>query len=314
MNRNTKLIAAVCIALGGTSVAMAAPDECATKATQLKTQVETANLADSDRAKLEDSLAEAQSADVARCQQIVDRVSRDLSVGSKTGVVNSDSSGDKTGSSSKPAAEGDQTSSTPSAITPDYEKGQLPATKTLPKREGEATSPTDETAATTPAEGDSTAEQSTSGDQTASGDQTPSDTSAPTMSDEEAAARAGGARMSSAGGDEQKPDEAGAKALKSMTTSEIVNKPVKATNGKKVGDIDSVVMDRTPRGHGFAVVGVGGLFGLGEKKVVVDLDKLELTADGSIEAQVTDERELKGYTQYSEAHYQVYQGALSRLM
>ena len=38
------------------------------------------------------------------------------------------------------------------------------------------------------------------------------------------------------------------------------------------------------------------------------------TADGSIEAPVTDEDELKGYTQYTEAHYQMYQGDLSRLM
>jgi len=312
MNCNTKLITAVCIALGGTSVAMAAPEECATKATQLKVQVEAASLADSDRAKLESSLSEAQSADVTRCQQIVDRISRDLSAGSKTGIVNPDtgseySSHAGTGSSSTPATQGDQTSSTtPEAITPDYERGQLPATQTLPRRQ--ANSP-DETSATTQDQ-EPTAQPSMSGDETSSNDTSATD--APS-SDAEVVALAGGARMSSAT-DEEKPDAATSSALASMTSSQIVNKPVKAANGKKVGDIDAVVIDRTPKGHGYVVVGVGGIFGLGEKKVVVDLDKLELTADGSIAAPVTDERELKGYTLYSEAHYQKYQGDLSRLM
>jgi len=315
MECNTKLITAVCIALGSTSVAMAAPEECATKATQLKVQVEAAKLADSDRAKLESSLSEAQSADVTRCQQIVDRISRDLSAGSKTGIVNPDtgseySSRPETGSSSTPATQGDPTSSTtPAAITPDYEKGQLPATQPLPKRQDAATKSADDTSATTQDEDEATAQPSMSGDATSS-DTSATDTSS---SDSEVVARAGGARMSSAT-DEEKPDAAAPSVLASMTTSEIVNKPVKATNGKKVGDIQAVVIDRTPKGHGYAVVGVGGIFGLGEKKVVVDLEKLELTADGSIEAQVTDEAELKGYTLYSEAHYQMYQGDLSRLM
>jgi sporulation protein YlmC with PRC-barrel domain len=160
--------------------------------------------------------------------------------------------------------------------------------------------------------------------QTMSGTETPSDVSGGASTDttgstddtraDEAAAAAGGARMSSTDADQAKPSGTASSGLASMTAKELVDKPVKATNGKEIGEIDSVVIDRTPEGHGFAVVSVGGLMGIGEKKVVVDLDKLQLTADGSIQAQVADEKEIKGYTQYNEAHYQEYQGELSRLM
>jgi|SoiMethySBSTD1v2_1073268.scaffolds.fasta_scaffold342949_3 sporulation protein YlmC with PRC-barrel domain len=332
MKRNTILMTAVWIALGSAGAASAqTSEECTTQATQLKAQIEASTLADSDRAKLENSLSEAQTADVARCQQIVSRVSRDLTAGAKAGIVNPDTGSDYSSTkSSKPASEPskqpsttDQTSATsPKAEQPDYEEGHAAAAESLPTSPGAADTTTDPASTTMQDEGYSSAQQ------TIPGSETPSDTSGGASTDttgsteeitsDEAAAAAGGARMSSdeaqQTAEQATPSGTASSALASMTTKDLVDKPVKATNGKEVGEIDSVVIDRTPEGHGFAVVSVGGLLGLGETKVVVDLDKLQLTADGSIQAQVADEDEIKGYTRYNEAHYQQYQGDLSRLM
>jgi hypothetical protein len=329
MKRNPILMTAVWIALGGAGIASAqTTEQCATQATQLKAQIEASNLADSDRAKLENSLSEAQTADIARCQQIVSRVSRDLTAGSKAGVVNPEtgsdysSSGESAPSSEPrqpPAATGDQTSATsPRAEQPDYQEGHAAAAESLPAHPGSEDTATDPASTTMQDEGYASPQQTMAGNEApsdvsggASTDTTGSTDEA--LSDDAAAAAAGGARMSS---DEQqaKPSGTASSALASMTAKDIVDKPVKAANGKEVGEIDSVVIDRTPEGHGFAVVSVGGLMGIGETKVVVDLEKLQLTADGSLQAQVADEEEIKGYTRYNEAHYQEYQGDLSRLM
>jgi len=329
MKRNTLLMTAVWIALGGAGVASAQTSEdCATQATQLKAQIEASNLADSDRAKLESSLSEAQSADMARCEQIVSRVSRDLTAGSKAGIVNPETGSDYSSSQeSKPSsaepkqpssATGDQTSATsPTAEQPDYQEGHAAAAESLPARPGADDTATDPASTTMQDEGYASPQQ------TMSGTETPSDTSGGVSTDttgssaetaDATVAAAGGARMSSDEAKQTQPSGTASSALASMTTKDLVDKPVKATNGKEVGEIESVVIDRTPEGHGFAVVSVGGVLGLGETKVVVDLDKLQLTADGSIQAQVADEDEIKGYTRYNEAHYQQYQGDLSRLM
>src|SRR6185295_16539168 len=79
MKRNLMLMTAVALALGTAGVRAAQDaDECAQNATQLKMQIEQSNLADPDRAKLESSLSEAQSTDLARCDEIVARVKREL--------------------------------------------------------------------------------------------------------------------------------------------------------------------------------------------------------------------------------------------
>src|SRR5262245_9895191 len=79
MKRNLILMTAVALALGSAG-AYAAQDveECAQNALQLKMQIEQSNLADPDRAKLESSLSEAQATDLARCEQIVARVKREI--------------------------------------------------------------------------------------------------------------------------------------------------------------------------------------------------------------------------------------------
>jgi hypothetical protein len=79
MKRNVMLMTAVALALGSAG-AWAAQNvaECTQDALQVKMQIEQSNLADPDRAKLESSLSEAQSTDLARCEQIVARVKREI--------------------------------------------------------------------------------------------------------------------------------------------------------------------------------------------------------------------------------------------
>jgi sporulation protein YlmC with PRC-barrel domain len=99
-----------------------------------------------------------------------------------------------------------------------------------------------------------------------------------------------------------------------MTSDELVDKPVKDANGEEVGEINAIVVDRDATQHAYAVVEYGGVLGIGEKEVLVDLEKLELTADGSIRVPATDEDAFSAYPRYEEKLYQKYEGDLGSLM
>src|SRR5215510_12497820 len=98
MTRNTTLTMAVMLALASAGVATAqepaAPQaqpesqKCNDEAMELKAQIEASNLGDADRAKLGRSLSEAQGADMARCEQIVSRISRELQASGAPGIAN----------------------------------------------------------------------------------------------------------------------------------------------------------------------------------------------------------------------------------
>ena len=103
MKPNLILMTAVALALGSAG-AYAAQDaeQCAQDALQLKMQIEQSNLADPDRAKLESSLSEAQATDLARCEQIVERVKRE--VGASVDATTTDDYGDAASSETSNAA------------------------------------------------------------------------------------------------------------------------------------------------------------------------------------------------------------------
>lgn len=63
-----------------------------------------------------------------------------------------------------------------------------------------------------------------------------------------------------------------------FTPEEIIGESVENEAGETLGDVDRVVMQN---GEMYAVVGVGGFLGIGEKKVLVPLDRLEISADGA---------------------------------
>jgi hypothetical protein len=106
----------------------------------------------------------------------------------------------------------------------------------------------------------------------------------------------------------------GAGTLAGMTADDLVNKRVKTAGGEDVGEIDAIVTDKMSQAHGYAVVGVGGVLGMGEKKVLVDLDQLQLTADGNVRTQANDERDFDSYPSYDEKNFDKYEGDISRLL
>jgi hypothetical protein len=369
MKRNLILMTAVALALG-TAGARAAQnaDECAQSATQLKMQIEQSNLADPDRAKLESSLSEAQSTDLARCEQIVARVKReigasadattkdDYSAASRetsnaaaaaagtteaspssptgmpsatadkspattdraTGLSGSSSESAATdsvpskGSSSAPVASGTAKTASSTAAA-GYEPGHATADETLPEHPGAASNNADAADTTMKDEGYASPQETVESGTAAAGDT--SGNPAGTSSAESAAVNPGAATTTMHTMDEaaNKPNPSTNK-LAGMTSDELVDKTVKDANGEDVGEINAIVVDRNATPHAYAVVEYGGVLGLGEKQVLVDLDKLELTADGSVRVPATDEDAFSAYPRYEEKLYQKYQGDLGRLL
>jgi hypothetical protein len=63
-----------------------------------------------------------------------------------------------------------------------------------------------------------------------------------------------------------------------MNAGKLVGKDIVDASGKKIGEIDDIVMDKQTR-QVQAVIGTGGFLGLGEKKHVVSLSQLQRTSD-----------------------------------
>lgn len=64
-----------------------------------------------------------------------------------------------------------------------------------------------------------------------------------------------------------------------LLSSTVIGARVKTREGKDLGEIDQLVIDRKTGQVSHAVVGVGGLAGVGETKVVVRWKDMRLTAD-----------------------------------
>jgi hypothetical protein len=82
-------------------------------------------------------------------------------------------------------------------------------------------------------------------------------------------------------------------------TKDIIGTRVKNAQGKDLGEIDQLLIDR----HGkvtHAVIGMGGLAGVGEKKVVVPWSELKFApvAEGKKNSVVIDEARLESAPRY----------------
>jgi len=65
-----------------------------------------------------------------------------------------------------------------------------------------------------------------------------------------------------------------------MMASNLIGSKVYSNNNENVGDINDIIIGSDGRGQGI-VIGVGGFLGLGEKDVLVSLDRIQFSRDNN---------------------------------
>jgi sporulation protein YlmC with PRC-barrel domain len=96
-------------------------------------------------------------------------------------------------------------------------------------------------------------------------------------------------------------------SLDTMSTDEIVGKPIVSRDGEEIGSVDEVVSDPTSQ-QKFAVVDVGGFLGVGQKSIVIPFDELQMSGDDRIQSDLTRET-LQTKTEYSPGDYESVTGS-----
>ena len=83
-------------------------------------------------------------------------------------------------------------------------------------------------------------------------------------------------------------------------TKDIIGTRIKSSDGKDLGEVDQLLIDTQTGKVTSAVIGVGGLAGVGEKKVVVPWSALKFspTAEGKKNAIVMDQSKLDSAPRY----------------
>jgi sporulation protein YlmC with PRC-barrel domain len=74
--------------------------------------------------------------------------------------------------------------------------------------------------------------------------------------------------------------------LHAMRGEEIVGKTLYGTRGEEIGEIDDVVVSREGRKPA-ASVGVGGFLGIGEHKVAIPLEQIQIGAEDRLTTNMT---------------------------
>jgi hypothetical protein len=88
----------------------------------------------------------------------------------------------------------------------------------------------------------------------------------------------------------------------SMRVDELKGMEVENRNGEDIGEVENVVLDpQTNTLH--AVLGVGGVLGLGEKSITLQLDEMELRGDKLIALTGMSEKELDSRPAYDASNY-----------
>jgi putative membrane protein len=110
-----------------------------------------------------------------------------------------------------------------------------------------------------------------------------------------------------AGGSVPPPDQqaqaaAEAPGGQAVQASDVIGAAVVNENGDEVGEIKDLVIDA--KQVEYAVVGVGGFLGIGEKDVAVPLDQLKLGVDESYLMSGETEEQLEQMPEYQESQYQ----------
>jgi len=91
-------------------------------------------------------------------------------------------------------------------------------------------------------------------------------------------------------------------ALMAKEVDDIKGMNVKNQNGEEVGEVDKVVVN-THTNKLYAVVSVGGVLGIGDKMIPMELERMELRDDELIMSTSMTEDQLKNTQTYNESQY-----------
>ena len=86
----------------------------------------------------------------------------------------------------------------------------------------------------------------------------------------------------------------------SMDARELIGAPVKSAENEPIGDIESIYVDQQGEVRS-VIVGVGGLFGFGERKVAVGWNALNVADDGQTVHTTLSKDQLKSLPEYKYA-------------
>ena len=87
-----------------------------------------------------------------------------------------------------------------------------------------------------------------------------------------------------------------------VSIEEVLGSPVVNASGDEVGEIEDLVVDDNQK-H-YAILSVGGFLGIGEKKVAIPLDQLQLREDEAYLISAETEEQLEQMPEYEEDQYQ----------
>jgi putative membrane protein len=98
--------------------------------------------------------------------------------------------------------------------------------------------------------------------------------------------------------------QAATEAQQPISIEEVLGAEVVNAAGEEIGEIEDVVLDQN--GDYYAILSVGGFLGIGEKKVAVPLDELELGEDQVYLMTAATEEQLEQMPEYDEQQYRPY--------
>jgi putative membrane protein len=119
-------------------------------------------------------------------------------------------------------------------------------------------------------------------------------------------------QISAAAGEGEQPgaamqdqQQAAVQPEQAVSIEEVLGSSVVNADGDEVAEIEDVVVDQSQR-H-YAVLSVGGFLGIGDKKVAIPLDQMQLGEDETYLMSTETEEQLEQMPAYEEGQYQPFQ-------
>jgi putative membrane protein len=119
-------------------------------------------------------------------------------------------------------------------------------------------------------------------------------------------------QISAAIGESEQPDaamqdeqEAAVQPEQAVSIEEVLGSSVVNANGEEIAEIEDLVVDQNQT-H-YAILSVGGFLGIGDKKVAIPLDKLQLGEEETYLMSAETEEQLEQMPEYDEQQYQPFQ-------